>query len=171
MVLVGIVPSSLTLYTTRDSGLNWAETSIPSKGLPRSIVGLSFISPEQGWVVAAVPNHRFQVYHFQSGTWTALKTPYSSVQNPTVDLVSSQVAYLNQPMGWASLWKTVDGGLHWTPVSFPTNYALVNSSIVHASYDTIPRDPFQVLALPFPRPLKSARDSDNKWIPNTKVVS
>lgn len=115
------VQSSLTLYTTRDSGLNWAETSIPSKGLPNSIASLSFINPEQGWVVAAVPNHRFQVYHFQSGTWTPLTIPYSSVQNPAVDLVSSQVAYLNQPMGWASLWKTVDGGVHWTPVSFPTN--------------------------------------------------
>ncbi len=113
------VPPALMLYTTNDSGIKWLETSIPSKGLPGSIAGLSFISPQQGWVVAAVPKHRFRVYHFQSGTWTALTTPNASVQNPTVDLVSAQVAYLNQPMGFPSLWKTVDGGAHWTWVPFP----------------------------------------------------
>lgn len=115
-------PSSLTLYTTEDSGINWAKTPIPAKGLPSNIAGLSFISPEQGWVVAAVLHHPFHVYHFESGTWTPLATPNSSVKNPTVDLVSSKVAYLNQRMGFPSLWKTVDGGVHWTPVAFPTNY-------------------------------------------------
>lgn len=115
------VPSSLTLYTTRDAGQHWTESSISSQGLPSIIAGLSFIAPETGWAVAYAQNQSAQVYRLRGGTWIALNTPSRSSQSPpTIDLVNSKVAYLNQPEGTGgTLWKTVDGGARWSAIPFP----------------------------------------------------
>lgn len=116
------VPPTLTLDTTNDGGQQWTASSITAKGLPSIITGLSFVSPEEGWAVANALNHSAHVYRLHDGTWSALNTPDASSQPPTLDLVNNKVAYLNQPQGAVDvLWKTVDGGAHWSRVPFPTN--------------------------------------------------
>lgn len=114
---------SLMLYTTADGGGHWTADTLPSRGLPDIIAGLSFVTPHQGWAIAANLNHSFHVYHLlHTGTWSALRTPEpSSATPPTLDLVNSDVAYLSQQHGTGgTLWKTVDGGSHWSKLPFPT---------------------------------------------------
>ncbi len=112
---------SLELLTTQDGGLRWQNRMLPVTGLPDLINGLSYVNPSIGWIVAAAPNHPYRLYHWSHGSWAPLATPgKGSFNPPLLDLVTAKVGYAAQSEGSLStLWKTADGGSHWTPVKLP----------------------------------------------------
>ena len=112
---------SLQIMTTRDGGLRWKTQKLSVNGLPDLITGLSYVNPTTGWVVAGSINSPYEVYHWNHGTWAPRVTPGQGTSNPPLlDLVSANAAYLSQFNGSSSsLWKTVDGGTHWTRVTLP----------------------------------------------------
>ncbi|MCL5117156.1 MAG: hypothetical protein M1272_08420, partial [Firmicutes bacterium] len=114
--------SMLELNLTQDGGAHWTQSTLPSQGLPNNITQLSFTSPHQGWVVTAQQNQPFHVYALSGTGWTAMATPDSSANTPPLaDRVSGRIGYLAQNTSQGiSLFKTVDGGQEWIPLTFPS---------------------------------------------------
>lgn len=114
---------SLRLLTTTTGGRRWQSHVLSVQGLPDWIAGVSFLNAQTGWVVGGSANHPYQLYHRSHGDWKALPTPDASANNsPTLDLVTTHVAYVAQQNGpHTTLWKTVNGSKGWSKVAFPLN--------------------------------------------------
>ena len=118
----GACQAGYAVLATPDGGAYGTQSTLPSQGLSNNITQLSFTSPHQGWVVTAQQNQPFHVYALSGTGWTAMATPDSSANTPPLaDRVSGRIGYLAQNTSQGiSLFKTVDGGQEWIPLTFPS---------------------------------------------------
>lgn len=140
-VLVGGSPDAgqlpRVLFSTLDGGITWRRLPASSEQpFPDSetVITMQFTSPTDGWLVTVndfYSPHRLYVYHTTDGgrTWTDTYTnlpgfygsvPYrradpplfTNAQDGTLELLSVPSAHGgNYP---SLIFRTIDGGLHWT---------------------------------------------------------
>ena len=105
------------LIITRNAGAHWSV-----QPLPKGTVGatLSFVSASTGWVVAYGGHNltRLTVYKTRNGgqTWTAQIHSGPTDVGGSLDMTSPQVGWVT--LG-STLYRTTDGGTHWTPITLP----------------------------------------------------
>lgn len=127
--------STIGLYHTVDGAKHWTYQTIALTAAPLGRpVSISFINKEDGWLMVA-PQHGMStepgvLYRTEDGgaTWQVLASTYASSGTPTLPF-NGDISFTGLQNGWlvgsqAStspklLFRTTDGGSHWSKVSFP----------------------------------------------------
>ncbi len=134
--------STIGLWRTVDGAKHWTHQTIPFTYIPGlqgsdplgGPVSVSFANREDGWLMAA-PEHGMStepgvLYRTEDGgtTWRVVSSTYSNSGNPSLPF-NGVVSFTGLQNGWLVgsqtstspnlLYRTTDGGSHWSVVSFP----------------------------------------------------
>lgn len=97
------------IFKTADGGRTWSSRPVMSPAA--SVLSVSFIDPNQGWLLS-----RSELYRTRDGggSWSSLGAPVSALDH------AYQVHFIDQSVGWLDsvsqgpyAYKSVDGGMTW----------------------------------------------------------
>jgi photosystem II stability/assembly factor-like uncharacterized protein len=133
--------SAIGLYHTTDGGKHWTYHAVRFDYIPGlrgsdplgGPVSISFANPDDGWLMVA-PEHGMStqpgvLYRTRDGgtTWQVVASTYASGGEPSLPF-SGDISFPGTRSGWLvgsqtstsprSLYRTTDGGSHWSKVAF-----------------------------------------------------
>jgi hypothetical protein len=121
--VVALVGNQPLTFRTVDGGRTWS--SRPTINNSSAYVqSVSFIDPQQGWLLARSTANPGAVTLLQTGdggaTWTNLGSPVAGGDEPyRVQFTDSAVGWLDSVSAKPHAYKSIDGGLSWRQVPLP----------------------------------------------------
>lgn len=110
------VETNMVLFVSEDGGVSWSQRATSQSGgsLPHMVGGLVSIGPHTAFMITT----GILVTRDAGLSWAQVAPAPSSGQNPSS---FGAIRFANGTDGWAldsaqTIWATIDGGAHWTPV-------------------------------------------------------
>lgn len=136
------------LYWSSDAGNSWQEITPPGSRTA-TIAAIDFIDRAQGWALLAAQASGDPVYSLDTTvdgghTWQSEDLPLFAGGDPAANAKAVYMQWLDDHTGWlviqqatgvnfslGSLFRTTDGGRHWTKVALPIGapVSFVTSSV------------------------------------------
>jgi len=134
----GWVRTNKALLWTHDNGIHWQEIGFPSGLSPSSILGIFFLDPDNGWIVAPSPSFGdsqkpiFSIFRTQDGgnSWT--QYPITGITPVLFGASPAYIDFIDPQHGWVALhlqsssnfnagvlYQTTDGGATWVERKMP----------------------------------------------------